>query len=72
MNFLLQDPIKGDASHVAVENYIADLSFSSWAIFRPQYMTGSGNNKDCEEWFFDRKKTPHPFFSSLFFISSLF
>ncbi|KAA8550871.1 hypothetical protein F0562_002555 [Nyssa sinensis] len=28
--------------------------FGSWAIFRPQYMIGSGNNKDCEEWFFDR------------------
>ncbi|XP_008790965.2 chloroplast stem-loop binding protein of 41 kDa a, chloroplastic [Phoenix dactylifera] len=48
------DPVKDDASHVFVEKYIADLSFSSWAIFRPQYMTGSGNNKDCEEWFFDR------------------
>lgn len=48
------DPVKADASHVFVEKYIADLSFSSWAIFRPQYMIGSGNNKDCEEWFFDR------------------
>ncbi|XP_010907248.1 chloroplast stem-loop binding protein of 41 kDa a, chloroplastic [Elaeis guineensis] len=48
------DPIKDDAGHVFVEKYIADLSFSSWAIFRPQYMIGSGNNKDCEEWFFDR------------------
>ncbi|XP_020584826.1 chloroplast stem-loop binding protein of 41 kDa a, chloroplastic, partial [Phalaenopsis equestris] len=48
------DPVKDDAGHAAVERYIADLSFSSWAIFRPQYMLGSGNNKDCEEWFFDR------------------
>lgn len=48
------DPVKVDASHVFVEKYIADQSFSSWAIFRPQYMIGSGNNKDCEEWFFDR------------------
>ncbi|XP_072996216.1 chloroplast stem-loop binding protein of 41 kDa a, chloroplastic [Typha latifolia] len=48
------DPVKGDAGHVLVENYIADLSFPSWAAFRPQYMIGSGNNKDCEEWFFDR------------------
>ncbi|KAJ0976098.1 hypothetical protein J5N97_018063 [Dioscorea zingiberensis] len=48
------DLVKEDASHVAVEKYIAGLSFSSWAIFRPQYMIGSGNNKDCEEWFFDR------------------
>ncbi|MQL68987.1 hypothetical protein Taro_001267 [Colocasia esculenta] len=48
------DPVKADASHVAVEKYIEELSFSSWAVFRPQYMIGSGNNKDCEEWFFDR------------------
>ncbi|KAH7654845.1 NAD-dependent epimerase/dehydratase domain-containing protein [Dioscorea alata] len=48
------DPVKEDAGHAAVEKYIAGLSFSSWAIFRPQYMIGSGNNKDCEEWFFDR------------------
>ncbi|KAF9606416.1 hypothetical protein IFM89_025105 [Coptis chinensis] len=47
------DAVKADASHVAVEKYIADV-FSSWAVFRPQYMIGSGNNKDCEEWFFDR------------------
>lgn len=47
--------MKADASHVGVEEYIAEI-FSSWAIFRPQYMIGSGNNKDCEEWFFDRKK----------------
>lgn len=47
--------MKETASHVAVEKYIAELSFKSWSIFRPQYMTGSGNNKDCEEWFFDRK-----------------
>ncbi|KAH7517213.1 hypothetical protein FEM48_Zijuj09G0038900 [Ziziphus jujuba var. spinosa] len=47
------DVVKADASHVGVEEYIAEI-FSSWAIFRPQYMIGSGNNKDCEEWFFDR------------------
>ncbi|KAF3791665.1 Chloroplast stem-loop binding protein of a [Nymphaea thermarum] len=46
--------VKSDAGHVAVEKYIEGLSFSSWAVFRPQYMIGSGNNKDCEEWFFDR------------------
>lgn len=51
---LLQDVVKADASHVGVEKYIAEI-FSSWAVFRPQYMIGSGNNKDCEEWFFDRK-----------------
>ncbi|KAK8630709.1 hypothetical protein V6N13_079490 [Hibiscus sabdariffa] len=36
-----------------VEKYIAEV-FGSWAVFRPQYMIRSGNNKDCEEWFFDR------------------
>lgn len=51
---LLQDEVKGDASHVGVEKYLAEI-FESWAIFRAQYMIGSGNNKDCEEWFFDRK-----------------
>lgn len=47
------DVVKADASHVAVEEYIAK-TFTNWAAFRPQYMIGSGNNKDCEEWFFDR------------------
>ncbi|KAK3193798.1 hypothetical protein Dsin_025108 [Dipteronia sinensis] len=47
------DVVKADAGHVAVEKYIAD-NFGNWASFRPQYMIGSGNNKDCEEWFFDR------------------
>lgn len=50
----MQDVVKADAGHVAVEKYIAEV-FSSWASFRPQYMIGSGNNKDCEEWFFDSK-----------------
>lgn len=48
------DEVKGDAGHKIVEDYLAGLGFESWASFRPQYMTGSGNNKDCEEWFFDR------------------
>ncbi|KAJ6736098.1 UDP-GLUCOSE 4-EPIMERASE [Salix viminalis] len=51
------DVVKADAGHVGVEKYIAEI-FSSWAIFRPQYMIGSGNNKDCEEWFFDRTNCP--------------
>ncbi|XP_020101566.1 chloroplast stem-loop binding protein of 41 kDa a, chloroplastic [Ananas comosus] len=56
------DPVKSDAGHVLVEKYIAGLSFDSWAVFRPQYMIGSENNKDCEEWFFDRivRKRPIP------------
>ncbi|XP_022758224.1 chloroplast stem-loop binding protein of 41 kDa a, chloroplastic-like [Durio zibethinus] len=55
------DVVKADAGHVGVEKYIAEI-FSSWTIFRPQYMIGSGNNKDCEEWFFDRivRKRPVP------------
>lgn len=47
------DTVKADAGHVGVEKYISE-TFESWAVFRPQYMIGSGNNKDCEEWFFDR------------------
>ncbi|KAG9154117.1 hypothetical protein Leryth_000602 [Lithospermum erythrorhizon] len=47
------DVVKADAGHVGVEKYISEV-FSNWASFRPQYMIGSGNNKDCEEWFFDR------------------
>ncbi|KAL3531348.1 hypothetical protein ACH5RR_010670 [Cinchona calisaya] len=47
------DAVKADAGHVGVEKYISEI-FESWASFRPQYMIGSGNNKDCEEWFFDR------------------
>lgn len=55
------DVVKADAGHVGVEKYVAEV-FSSWAVFRPQYMIGSGNNKDCEEWFFDRivRKRPVP------------
>jgi hypothetical protein len=44
--------VKESAGHVGVEKYIAE-QFGRWASFRPQYMIGSGNNKDCEEWFFD-------------------
>ncbi|KAI7747806.1 hypothetical protein M8C21_017023 [Ambrosia artemisiifolia] len=47
------DTVKADAGHAGVEKYISE-SFGNWASFRPQYMIGSGNNKDCEEWFFDR------------------
>lgn len=55
---ILQEVVKADAGHVGVEKYIADV-FESWAVFRPQYMIGSGNNKDCEEWFFDSKFSFH-------------
>ncbi|EPS64566.1 hypothetical protein M569_10212 [Genlisea aurea] len=48
-----KDPVKSDAGHVGVEQYVSE-AFPIWSSFRPQYMIGSGNNKDCEEWFFDR------------------
>ncbi|XP_076932339.1 chloroplast stem-loop binding protein of 41 kDa a, chloroplastic-like [Bidens hawaiensis] len=47
------DTVKADAGHVGVEKYISEV-FENWTSFRPQYMIGSGNNKDNEEWFFDR------------------
>ncbi|XP_019188598.1 PREDICTED: chloroplast stem-loop binding protein of 41 kDa a, chloroplastic isoform X2 [Ipomoea nil] len=47
------ETVKADSGHATVEKYISEV-FSIWASFRPQYMIGSGNNKDCEEWFFDR------------------
>ncbi|GBG78791.1 hypothetical protein CBR_g28014 [Chara braunii] len=47
------DAVKESAGHAVVERYLASL-FENWSSFRPQYITGSGNNKDCEEWFFDR------------------
>ncbi|KAF8731880.1 hypothetical protein HU200_015824 [Digitaria exilis] len=56
------DAVKESAGHVGVEKYVAEQQFGSWASFRPQYMIGSGNNKDCEEWFFDRivRRRPVP------------
>ncbi|KAL4310744.1 hypothetical protein GQ457_01G053220 [Hibiscus cannabinus] len=48
------DVVKADAGHVGVEKYIAEV------FGRPQYMIGSGNNKDCEEWFFDRNVRNRP------------
>ncbi|KAM7253776.1 hypothetical protein ACFE04_031458 [Oxalis oulophora] len=55
------DAVKSSAGHVGVEQYLAEV-FSGWASFRPQYMIGSGNNKDCEEWFFDRIVRDRPVF----------
>lgn len=55
-----QDAVKEDAGHKQVEDYLAGLGLESWASFRPQYMTGDGNNKDCEEWFFDSTLLPQP------------
>lgn len=47
------DPVKA-AGHLEVEEYAAKQFPNGWASFRPQYITGALNNKDCEEWFFDR------------------
>ena len=52
-----QDAVKESAGHVGVEKYLAEQFAGGWASFRPQYMIGSGNNKDCEEWFFDSKRS---------------
>ena len=51
--FLEGDKVKEDAGHALVEAALAKGSMQ-WASFRPQYLTGYGSNKDCEEWFFDR------------------
>ena len=50
------DKVKADAGHAGVEAALRSGAggFASWASFRPQYLTGRGSNKDCEEWFFDR------------------
>lgn len=47
------DPVDTASSHAAVEEYLARSSLAE-SVFRPQYIVGPGNNKDCEEWFFDR------------------
>ena len=47
------DAVSEDAGHVAVEAALRAGSMP-WSSFRPQYLTGYGSNKDCEEWFFDR------------------
>mmetsp|Transcript_34906 Transcript_34906/g.90615 ORF Transcript_34906/g.90615 Transcript_34906/m.90615 type:complete len:416 (+) Transcript_34906:194-1441(+) len=51
--YLESDSVKPDAGHVAVEQAMAQSGLP-WASFRPQYISGYGSNKDCEEWFFDR------------------
>ncbi|CAI6006619.1 unnamed protein product [Closterium sp. NIES-64] len=51
------DAVKESSGHAQVEKYLAGKAWGDgWAAFRPQYITGSGNNKDCEEWFFDRRR----------------
>ena len=45
--------MKESAGHAKVEAMLKTKPFKM-SSFRPQYFTGYGNNKDCEEWFFDR------------------
>ena len=47
------DAVKDSAGHVQVEMALASSGLA-WSSFRPQYISGYGSNKDCEEWFFDR------------------
>jgi nucleoside-diphosphate-sugar epimerase len=47
------DAVKESAGHAKVEAMLKTKPFAM-SSFRPQYFTGYGNNKDCEEWFFDR------------------
>ena len=49
------DPVKESAGHNKVEEMLRESEDSlKWSSFRPQYMTGYGQNKDCEEYFLDR------------------
>ncbi|KAI4301259.1 hypothetical protein L6164_034553 [Bauhinia variegata] len=50
------DVVKADVGHVGVEKYIEE-TFESWTLFRPQYMIGSGNNKD---WIVRDRPVPIP------------
>jgi len=56
------DPVDKTAGHAKVEEYCAKLEGIHFSAFRPQYMVGSGNNKDCEEWFFDRMVRSMPIY----------
>merc|ERR1719238_748128 len=53
VSYVEGDPVKESAGHNKVEQALAGGDMA-WSVFRPQYMTGSGQNKDCEEYFFDR------------------
>ncbi|GHP08464.1 NAD dependent epimerase/dehydratase [Pycnococcus provasolii] len=53
------DAVKESAGHVQVEQALASSGLQ-WSSFRPQYISGYGSNKDCEEWFFDRLTRGRP------------
>jgi len=46
--------VKESSGHAQVEKYASEVKGLEWSSFRPQYMVGRLNNKDCEEYFFDR------------------
>ena len=55
------DAVKETAGHAIVEKHLVDMKFAKgMASFRPQYLTGYGSNKDCEEYFFDRIQRGKP------------
>lgn len=53
------DAIKEDSGHAQVERFLREGTLQ-WSSFRPQYITGYGSNKDCEEWFFERLARGRP------------
>ena len=55
------DAVKETAGHAIVEKHLVDMKFKKgMSSFRPQYLTGYGSNKDCEEYFFDRIQRGKP------------
>ena len=64
----MQDAVKESAGHAEVERYAAGLEGIAFSSFRPQYIVGEGNNKDCEEYFFDRivRHTPNQTLTSIY------
>jgi len=55
------DAVKETAGHAIVEKHLVDMKFpKGMTSFRPQYLTGYGSNKDCEEYFFDRIQRGKP------------
>ncbi len=55
------DAVKETAGHAVVEKHLVDMKFTKgMTSFRPQYLTGYGSNKDCEEYFFDRIQRGKP------------
>ena len=47
------DARKASASHVAVENYLAEQGVP-FTVAHPLYLYGAHTAKDCEQWFMDR------------------